>query len=1209
MRFARILLALDRRTWPVVGAVGAAVLFGSAPAAFADPPSVEALQVNHTTAPLGMDDPQPSLSWKLRAPGTAVRQTAYRVLVASSPGLLEPGRQDVWDSGKVSGADSVGVAYAGPALRSSTRYFWAVQVWDGDDRPSSWSAPSWWETGLLTPADWGGARWVAADAADQRSWTDLTLDADFTIRSGGAGFLFRAADASNFYMWQVNAASTPGKVMLRPHTNIGGRYANIAEVDLAPVITPANVNQPHHIRIRVEGSTITTWIDGTQVDTRTNTAIQAKGTIGFRRDVTNGVAEISSVDNLVVRGLDETVLFSDDFSIAPDPAFPQTPIVNGQLEPNGGVTLLSREADAPVLRHDFTLDQPVASARAYVAAQGFAELRLNGAKAGDRALTPTVASQHSQRSLYDTYDVTGELRAGQNTVGLWLGNGYNQRFSQYGFRYSGAKKAIMLLRVTFADGSERDIVTAPTGWKWSTDAITAADLYDGETYDARLHRPWDRPGFDDGQWAPVSATTAASSRLVASLTPPVRVVETLEPVALNQPRPGVWVFDLGQNIAGWARLRVEGPAGTQVRIRTAEELASDGMLDTVTNRGARSTDTYTLAGGGPETYEPRFTYHGFRYVELTGFPGTPTLDSLDGRVTHADITSTGSFESSLPLLNRIWTMNRWGIRNNSMATPTDTPTRDERTPPAMDVQAYADASTREFGMDRFYAKYLEDLPPGVALPTDDAKAQYPDMAGGQVVLPWTLYEQYGDKATLAQHYPAMKAFVDRNAAEKPSFIWPANQGFGDWCPPIHGSAANGGLGGPNAGDCTSEVSVVNTALSYNQADAVAKAAQALGHPEDAAHFRQVADAIKAAFNARFLNAAGNAYGSGRQTTSILPLAFGMVPEANLQAVGDRLVENILVDNGGHLDTGIFGTRYIVDALAAIGRIDVALTVLGKETYPSFGFELAHGATTPWEEWTYAAGMQTHDHAMFAGVNASLYTKLAGIEPASPGYRAISIAPHVPPGLDHVAASIDTVRGTVASSWTRAGDTLQLEVEVPVNATATVRVPLGEGQDVATPAGAERLGAGVFAVGSGHWTFVASRGASVDVPGTIGGTVPPTLALTLGAPASFGAFTPGVDRQYGASTTATVTSTAGDAALGVAGPAKLTNGAFSLAQPLQVRAGDGAFGPVGRELRRYDGPVSNDATAIDFRQAIADTEPLRTGTYGATLTFTLSTTAP
>lgn len=1036
------------------------------PAASAGRAGVAALTADRTVQPLGLDNPRPALGWQLTSARRGAEQVAYRLVVGTSRGSA-----DVWDSGKVRGGESVGIAYGGPALMSGRRYFWRVKVWD-DRGVASWSPVSWWETGLLDPADWGGAQWIAPDLAGRRSWRDFTLDADFTIRSGAAGLLLRAADAANFYLWQINTVSTPGKVMLRPHTSIGGRFATLGEVDLAPVLTPSNADRPHHLRVEAAGSTFRTWIDDVLVDTRTDTALPGAGTIGFRASVTAGVAERADYDNIVVRDLDGRELFADDGSADPDPAFPQTPVVDGQLRPGDGVALLSSQGGAPVLRHTFTLNRRVARARAYTYGLGLAELHLNGQKVGDRVLTPT-AGQYAQRHLYNTYDVTAALRRGESAVGLWLGNGYHARYSQYAFRYLGPQKAIMLLRVTFTDGTRRDITTGPDGWTWNTDAIVADDLYDGESYDARLHQPWDLPGFDDSGWSPVVATTAPGGTLTADPIPPTRVVETIRPVRLTQPRPGVYVFDLGQNIAGWQRLRVRGERGVRVRMRTAEEVGADGMLDTVTNRNARATDTYTLAGvPGGETYEPRFTYHGFRYVEVTGFPGTPTLDSLDGRVVHAELTSTGSFTSSDPLLNRIWLMNRWAVRNNSMSTPTDTPVRDERTPPAMDVQAYADAATREFDMAAFYAKYLRDLPPGTALPTDEVKAQYPDMAGGQVSLPWTLYEQYGDRATLAEHYPAMKAFVDRNATDVPGHIWPADRGFGDWCPPIHGPAANGGMGGPGAGDCFSEVSLVNTALSYKQAVDVAKAAEALGHPAEAARLTALAARIKDAFNAHFLR--GDTYGSGRQTTSILPLAFDLVPAASRKAVGDKLVRTILADHGGHLDTGIFGTRHLVDALASIGRTDVALTVLTRTTYPSFGFQLAHNATTPWEQWTYAAGMLTHDHAMFAGVNASLYTQLAGIRPAAPGYRTILIAPQIPPGLRRVAAGQDTVRGKITSEWTRTNRSLTLSVRIPPNATATVRVPLLGATRVTAPPGARLIRKdaeqAVYAVTSGSWTF-------------------------------------------------------------------------------------------------------------------------------------------
>lgn len=743
------------------------------------------------------------------------------------------------------------------------------------------------------------------------------------------------------------------------------------------------------------------------------------------------------------------------------------------------------------LRKAFTVDaaKTVTRARAYVLGLGFYELRLNGAKVGDQVLAP-ASTPYDRRALYITYDVTGALRPGANAAGLWLGNGYGPTFSQYGFRWTGPKQARLLLDVRYADGT-RQTMTTDGSWKSSTGPITANDIYGGETYDARQEQNgWDQPGYDESGWQPVVGAAAPAGRLAAHTMPPLRVTNTLTPVKLTQPKPGVYIYDFGQNIAGWQRLRVQGPAGTSVRMRTAEEIAADGTLDTTTNRNAAATDTYTLAGTGTtETYEPRFTYHGFRYVEVTGYPQTPTLTSLDARVVHADVASTGSFSSSDSLLNQIWRNNRWTILNNSMSTPTDTPVRDERTPPGMDVQAYQDASTTEFAMDPYYVNYLRDLPPGTALPSDGGNAQQPDMGGAGVTLAWTLYQQYGDRATLAASYPAMKAFVDTNAANVPGYIW--STGFGDWCPPDLSANANGGMGNPSAGACTSEVPIVNTALSYLQAVDVAKAAAALGQTADAAHFNQLADAIKQAFNTRFRNADGAGYGDGRQTTSVLPLAFGMVPTQDVTTVGTRLVDTIMNKNGGHLDTGIFGTRYLMDALAAVGRTDVAMTILDQTTYPGFGFEIGKGATTSWEEWTYYSSMETHDHAMFAGINASLYTRLGGIQPTGPGYSTVTIAPQIPPGLQRVSAAVDTVRGSVASSWTVTGQQLVLDVTIPVGTVATVRVPnFGQGQATVSPAGGATQIAATgtetsYTVGSGTWHFTGSTAPapSSALPGT------------------------------------------------------------------------------------------------------------------------------
>ena len=1060
-----------------IGLVAALWLFLPTPVAGAAsaPLAVTDLRVDYVADPLGIDDPHPGLSWQLDSAVNGEQQTAYRILVASTPDLLVPGRADVWDSGKVGSAASVGVPYAGPALRSATRYYWAVQVWDATGKPAPWSGSAWWEMGLLGAADWQGAQWISPATTGQDVWSDFTLDVDFTIRKGAASVVLRAQDPNNFYLWQVNSEVSPGKVLLRPHVAVGGSYSHLVpDVDVSQVITQQNVGLPHHLRVEANGPTITTWIDDVQVDQLTDHTFTS-GTIGFR---VGDSTEDSLYDNLAVHGLDGTTLFTDDFASSPDPSFPQSPVNGGQLEPNGGVVLLDPNPDSPLLRQSVTLGKQVASARAYVDGLGFYELHVNGHKIGDNVLTP-VDTPYQQRDVYQTYDVTQDLRQGANTVGLWLGSGYDANFSPYGFRWLGPEQAVMLLQVTYTDGSHQVLTTGPS-WSWARGPVLANDIYNGESYDARAaQNGWDQPGAGTSGWAPVTTVAAPSTNLVADDVPPVRVVQTIRPVRMTQPQPGVYVYDLGQNIAGWERLTVQGPAGTTVRMRTAEEVDQTGMLDTTTNRNAAATDQYTLAGTGVETYQPHFTYHGFRYVEVTGYPGTPTLDSIAGQVVHADVTSTGTFTSSDPLLNQIWQDNRWTILNNSMSTPTDNPVRDERTPPGMDVQAYHDASVREFDMDRFYANYLRDMPPGTALPDDAGNAQNPDMGGDQISLAWMLYQQYGDKATLAAMYPAMKAFVDANASV-PNHIWPADHGFGDWCPPVYGQGVNGGRGSPGIGSCTSEVSLVNTALSYLQATDLAHAAQALGNTADATHYTALAADIGTAFNATFLNAAHNGYGDGRQVTSILPLALGLVPAADVQAVGDQLATTILTTDGGHLDTGIFGTRYLMDALTRTGHTDVAMTVLDRTTYPGFGYEISQGATTDWEQWTYASNMESHDHAMFSGINASLYTALAGIDATGAGYATLSVAPRVPPHLRHVSASIDTVRGEVRSDWTNTGRTFTLDVTVPVNATATVSVPLfgAAARHLSVQRGARLLrvsnGTAQYAVGSGHWRFTENR---------------------------------------------------------------------------------------------------------------------------------------
>jgi alpha-L-rhamnosidase len=1093
----------------------AALLAASANAA---PPTVTALSVDQMRNPLGIDDPHPSLGWQLRSGERGTMQAAYRIQVAESAPQLDSEEPEelVWDSGWVDSPESVGVAYSGPTLESRQRYYWRVRVRNERSEESAWSAPSWWEMALLEPSDWHGAEWIAPEAATEASsWTDYRLDVDFTIAAGAAGVVFRAQDQDDFYMWQVKIEDEgePGEeVLLRPHVRQNGSWRVLEEIDVGDVVEPSHAHEPHHLRIEAEGDTITTYIDGEQVDERTDGTF-AGGGVGFRSGDSN---EDASFEGLEVHGPDDEELFADDLGTAPDPAFPGAEIESGALRVHGDeMRLISTTPPVPELRKEFELEAgrslgEVASARIYAFGLGLYELRLSGVRVGDRVLAPPATS-YGHRLRYQTYDVTSQLREGENVLGVTLAEGYGPRFSKYGWRWFGPREARVLLDIHYTDGEEQ-LVHSDDTWRWGEGPVRDASLYDGETYDARLADNWDEPGYDDSSWQPVKAAAPPAGALEADTTPPIRVVETLPPAALTEPQPGVYVFDLGRNVSGWARIHVEGPAGTEVRMRYAENLRADGTLDTTTNRNAAATDTYFLSEDpGEQTFEPEFTYHGFRYVEVTGLPGgfEPTPDTLDGRVVHADLPHTAGFESSDPLLDRIYAGNRRTMENNAMGYPTDNPVRDERTGPGMDVQAYVDAAVRDFDADRYLAGFLDQL--------DEEWGGSPDMNLAHIPIAWALYEQYGDLATLAGSYASMSAALDNYMSETAATggVWPEpspgeHDGFGDWCPPIPAAEVAGGVGGPDIDgyeECFSEVSLVNTALAYRDARIVAAAARALGHGAEASHFDAEAEAIREAFEDEFADE-GTGYGSERQVTSILPLAFGMVPEGRRAAVSAALVERVLEHDEGHLDTGIFGTRFLLDALAAAGRPDVALTALDQTSYPGFGYEIefgpqiglpsGHGATTDWEEWAYESGKGSHDHAMFAGINASFMTDLAGIEPLSPGYAEVGVAPVAPAGLEHVAASLQTVRGEVASSWRRSGDEFELDVTVPANATAEVTVPTRPGDEVresGVEAGAsegvsfvrDEGAARVYRTGSGTFHFLA--GPAPSEPGEEEETLP------------------------------------------------------------------------------------------------------------------------
>jgi alpha-L-rhamnosidase len=676
------------------------------------------------------------------------------------------------------------------------------------------------------------------------------------------------------------------------------------------------------------------------------------------------------------------------------------------------------------LRKEFDLKARPARARIYLAGLGYYELRINGRKAGDHVLDPGWTTWE-KRVLYTVYDVTSLLRQGPNAVAVMLGEGWYKN-----------RALLMQLTVELEGGGRIEVVTGPD-WKAHAGPIVSDSVYDGEKYDARLATPgWDRPGYDDAGWKPAAAVEAPAGVLSAQLMPPIRVVDTIVPLKLSSPRPGVWIYDLGQNFSGWVRLRVAGPRGARVRLRHSELLYDDGTLNVENLRRATATDSYTLTGGGEEEiYEPRFTYHGFRYVELTGYPGTPRLDSVRGRVVHSAVSPAGGFSSSKEILNRIQRMIVWGVASNLHGIPTDCNQRDERQGWLADAHLAAEAAMLNFDMAAFYTNFLRDIrdiqgADGSLTDTvphrNGHRPADPAWGAAYPLLAWYMYEYYGDRRILEEHYDGIKAWADLQRTQAKDGIL-SYSFYGDWVPIVK-----------TPGD------LVSTVYYYWSADIVARVAEILGKTGDAAAYRRLAGEIAAAFNRRFLDPATGAYVPATQTAQILPMFTGIAPESSRAGLYRWLRDDIVYGHDTHLTTGILGAKYLMPLLTAMGGSDLAYDLAAQTTYPSWGYMAENGATTLWELWQNKTGpsMNSHNHPMFGSVGAWFYNALAGINPdlSRPGFERLRIAPQVVRDLKWVSGTVETLRGTVAVNWRRGDESLAIDVTIPGGSDAEIHIP-------------------------------------------------------------------------------------------------------------------------------------------------------------------------
>jgi alpha-L-rhamnosidase len=708
---------------------------------------------------------------------------------------------------------------------------------------------------------------------------------------------------------------------------------------------------------------------------------------------------------------------------------------------------------SPLLRRAFRVSGAVASARVYATSLGLYELYLNGQRVGDQLFTPGWTSYH-RRLQCQSYDVTPLLRPGDNAIGAVLGDGwYRGQLGFFGQRnLYGRRLGLRLqLEVRYRDGRTERVVS-DSQWKTMPGPIMASDIYGGETYDARQERSgWAGSPYDDRGWAQVVLLDPPAAKLVASESPPVRRVAVLRPVGIRRAPSGEVVFDLGQNFTGWARLSVRGPAGTVVTMRFAEVLDRDGNLYTANLRRASQTDRYTLKGGGEERYEPHFTFHGFRYVGVTGLPASPDSSTITGIVVSSDLEQTGAFTTSDSLLNRLQQNIVWGQRSNFLDVPTDCPQRDERLGWTGDAQVFA--STAAFNMDvaGFFSKWLGDvaadqhasgsLPWVIPNPLGGDSTEFAGTAGwsdATVIVPWTMYVAYGDRGLLERQYASMRAWVEfERRRAGPDLIWQPGWQFGDWLA-LHSDD-------PSYPGATTSTDFIATAYFAHSADLVARAARALEKESDAARYDSLFRDVRAAFNREFVSATGRV-GENTQTAYALAIAFDLLPDSLIPVAAERLAADVRA-RGMHLTTGFLGTPQLLPVLSGTGHLDVAYALLLQRSYPSWLYPITRGATTMWERWdgirpdsTFEdAGMNSFNHYAFGAVGAWLYGTIGGIvvDDQVPGGKKVWIVPRPGGGLSYARASLETTYGKFISSWRLDGQRFALDVTAPPNTTADV----------------------------------------------------------------------------------------------------------------------------------------------------------------------------
>lgn len=710
---------------------------------------------------------------------------------------------------------------------------------------------------------------------------------------------------------------------------------------------------------------------------------------------------------------------------------------------------------SPLLRKTFQATKKVQSATAYITSLGLYEGYINGKRIGDAYLTPGWTN-YAKRIQYQQYDVTNLLSQGDNAVGVALGSGWYRGYIAFSNQknFYGKELALLFqLEIKYADGTS-ELVVSDESWKSSTGEILSSEIYHGETIDhQKIKQGWNTANYNDSEWTGVRVKNEGYDKLLATYNEPIRKRETFKPIKVIKTPAGELVLDFGQNLVGWVQMKVTGKAGDKVILHHAEVLDKKGNFYTENLRPAKQQNVYILKGGAEETFEPHFTFQGFRYLKIEGYPGEVKPDDFTAIALYSDMKLTGNFTSSNPLINQLQKNIQWGQRGNFLDVPTDCPQRDERLGWTGDAQAFARTAAYNFDVKNFFSKWLKDVANeqvdgNVPFVVPNVLRWGPNLAGGSAgwadaatIIPWNMYLAYGDKRVLEEQYESMTGWVEWITRTSKNDLWNTGFHFGDWLfyRPFDDNDGRSAV---------TDKYLIAQCFWAHSTQLVINAAKVLGKNEDVQKYSALLQRIKDAFNKEYVTATGRLV-SGTQTAYVLALNFDMLPEAQRKQAADRLVENVK-SYGDHLSTGFLGTPYLCHVLSRFGHDDVAYTLLEQETYPSWLYPVKMGATTIWERWDgikpdstfQTPGMNSFNHYAYGAIGDWMYRVVTGIdtEESAPGYKSIVIKPHIGGKLTNASAELETKYGFVRSAWKIKDGKLNFDVEIPANTKAVVYIP-------------------------------------------------------------------------------------------------------------------------------------------------------------------------